>query len=147
MVLLLFITGIVAGCVYQQPEVLKPLPFSYTAGGTPSGYISQPPEVLKVNPEIDWNTQVGFNKSGNTFTIIKGSIPKVKASLREPPQQSIFSVNDSLNFIVFRRVFNEAGYGIEIDKVERRGNTFTVHIQLREKRARNAASKRHRQGV
>lgn len=126
-VLILFTVG-VAGCISQPPEVLKVNPEIDRT--TPAGFynVSQQPEVLKVNPEIDWNTPVGFyNKSDGTFTLIKGSIPEVKESLREPPQQSTFSVNDSLNIIVFRGVFSKAGYGINIDRVERQGNAFTVY--------------------
>ncbi len=98
-----------------------------------TGCISQQPEVLKINTVIDYNPLEGFhNKSEGMFTIIKGSIPEVKESLKgivnkKSAQQSTFSVDDELNFVVFRGVFSTGGYGINIDRVEKRGNIFTVY--------------------
>ncbi len=98
-----------------------------------SGCISQQPEELKVNPVIDLHPLGGFdNKSEGMFTIIKGNIQEVKDSLKDivikkAVQQYTFSTDDNLNFVVFRGVLPTGGYGINIDKVERRGNTFTVY--------------------
>lgn len=98
-----------------------------------AGCISQQPEIMKVNPVIDSNPLEGFyGKSEGMFTVLKGSIPEVKESLKEiiiekAPQQSTFSIDDDLNFVVFRGVFNSGGYGIDIDRVERQGNGFTVY--------------------
>lgn len=98
-----------------------------------AGCISQQPEIMKVNPVIDSNPLEGFyGKSEGIFTVIKGSIPEVKESLKEiiiekAPQQSTFSIDDELNFVVFRGVFSSGGYGIDIDRVERQGNAFTVY--------------------
>jgi S-layer protein (TIGR01567 family) len=98
-----------------------------------AGCISQQPEMLKVNPVIDSNPLEGFyGKSEGMFTVIKGSIPEVKESLKEiviekAPQQSTFSIDDELNFVVFRGVFSSGGYGIDIDRVERQGSAFTVY--------------------
>lgn len=98
-----------------------------------AGCIFQKPEILKVNPVIDIGSLDGFyGKSEGMFTVINGSIPEVKESLRnivvnKAAQQYTFSIDDSLNFVVFRGVFNSGGYSINIDKVERQGNTFTVY--------------------
>lgn len=98
-----------------------------------AGGVSQQPEVLEVNPVIDYNPLEGFhNKSNGMFIVINGSIPEVKESLKDivikkAPQQSTFSVDDGLNIVVFRGVFGTGGYGINIDRVERQGNAFTVY--------------------
>jgi|GEM_PF-6013615 len=106
-----------------------------------SGCISQQPEVPEVNPEIDLVTPAGsynatpagsYKKPEGMFTVIKGSIPEVRGSLRgiinkEASQQSIFSANDDLNLVVFRGVFPRAEASITIDKVEKQGNVFTVY--------------------
>ncbi len=98
-----------------------------------AGCVSQQPEVLKVNPLIDYNPLEGFyNKSEGMFTVLKGSIPEVKESLKDivikkAAQTSTFSVDDELNFVVFRGVFPTGGYGINIDRVEKQGNIFTVY--------------------
>lgn len=98
-----------------------------------SGCISQQPEIMKVNPVIDYNPLEGFyGKSEDMFTVLKGSIPEVKESLKDivikkAAQTSAFSVDDELNFVVFRGVFSSGGYGINIDRVERQENAFTVY--------------------
>ncbi len=103
-----------------------------------AGCISQQPEVLKVNPVIDYNPLGGYhNISAGMFTVIKGDIPEVKESLKDiiikkANQTSTFSTDDELNFVVFRGVFNTGGYGINIDRVERQGNAFTVYATYSE---------------
>ncbi len=103
-----------------------------------SGCVSQQPEVLKINPVIDYNPLEGFTgKSEGMFTVIKGSIPEVKESLKDivikkAAQTSTFSVDDDLNFVVFRGVFSTGGYGINIDRVEKQGNIFTVYATYRD---------------
>ncbi len=98
-----------------------------------AGCISQQPEMLKVNPVIDYNPLEGFyGKSEGMFTVLKGSIPEVKESfkdiiIKKAAQTSTFFVDDELNFVVFRGVFSSGGYGIDIDRVERQGNAFTVY--------------------
>ncbi|MCX9012439.1 MAG: S-layer protein domain-containing protein [Candidatus Methanoperedens sp.] len=98
-----------------------------------SGCVSQQPEMLKVNPVIDYAPLEGYaGKSEGIFTVIRGSIPEVKESLKDiiikkAAQTSTFSVNDDLNLVVFRGVFNTGGYGINIDRVEKQGNIFTVY--------------------
>ncbi len=98
-----------------------------------AGCVSQQPEILKVNPVTDYNPLEGFyGKSEGMFTVIKGGVPEVKESLKDivikkAPQTTTFSVDDELNFVVFRGVFNSGGYGIDIDRVERQGNAFTVY--------------------
>lgn len=98
-----------------------------------AGCISQQPEMLKVNPVTDYNPLEGFyGKSEGMFTVLKGSIPEVKETLKDivikkAPQTTTFSVDDELNFVVFRGVFSSGGYGINIDKVERQENAFTVY--------------------
>lgn len=100
-----------------------------------SGCISQPPAgkvILEVNPVIDYYPLGGFTeKSDGLFIVLKGSVPDVKECLndivvKKASQPSTFSVNDDLNFVVFRGVFNTGGYGIKINRVERQGNEFTV---------------------
>lgn len=125
--------AILSGCISQQPEVLKVNPEIDMA--TPVGFynISQQPEVLKVNPVVDIGPLEGFyGKSEGMFTVINGSISEVKEILKDivinkASQQSTFSADDELNFIVFRGVFSKAGYGINIDRVERQGNALTVY--------------------
>jgi len=101
-----------------------------------------PPEdekvVMKVNPVIDYNPLEGFmSNSEGMFTVIKGSIPEVKESLngiivKKAAQLSTFSFNDTLNFVVFRGVFPTGGYGINIDRVEKQGNIYTVYATYRD---------------
>ncbi len=96
-----------------------------------SGCVSRTQE-LQVNPVIDSNPLGGFSgQSGEMFTVLNGSIPEVKEHLnsiviKKIPQPSAFSVDDSLNFVVFRGVFSTGGYGIAIDRVEKQGYEFTV---------------------
>ncbi len=103
-----------------------------------AGCVSQQPEILKVNPVMYDNSLEGFyGKADGMFTVINGSIPEVKESLREiviknAAQTSNFSADDELNFVVFRGVFNTGGYGINIDRVERQGNAFTVYATYSE---------------
>ena len=88
---------------------------------------------LEVNPIIDYYPLEGYaKKSDQLFLMLKGSTQDVKIGLSEivikkvaPP--SAFSVDDELNLIVFRGVFNTGGYGIRIERVERRGNDFAVY--------------------
>ncbi|VVB84632.1 S-layer protein [uncultured archaeon] len=103
-----------------------------------SGCVSQQHDVLKINPVIDYNPLEGFTgKSEGMFTVIKGSIPEVKESLKnivikKVAQTSTFSVDDDLNFVVYRGVFSTGGYGISIDRVEKQGNIFTVYATYRD---------------
>ena len=95
-----------------------------------SGCISQP-EVLKVNPEI-YEIDYMQSQPRNTFTVLEGSISEVKKNFvdmlnKNTSRQYIFSANDELNFAISRGVFGIAGPEIIIDKVERRGNVFTVY--------------------
>ncbi len=96
-----------------------------------SGCVSRPQE-LQVNPVIDSNPLGGFSgQSGEMFTVLNGSIPEVKERLnsiviKKIPQPSAFSVDDALNFVVFRGVFSTGGYRIAIDRVEKQGYEFTV---------------------
>ncbi|MDW7728148.1 MAG: protease complex subunit PrcB family protein [Candidatus Methanoperedens sp.] len=98
-----------------------------------AGCISQQPEILEVNPVIEYNPLEGFyGEAEGMFTVLKGSIPEVKESLKDivikkAPQQSTYSIDDDLNFVVFRGVFSSGGYGIDIDRVERRGSAFTIY--------------------
>jgi len=88
---------------------------------------------LEVNPIIDYYPLEGYaKKSDQLFLMLKGSTQDVKIGLSDivikkvaPP--SAFSVDDELNLIVFRGVFNTGGYGIRIERVERRGNDFAVY--------------------
>ncbi len=70
-----------------------------------AGCVSQQTEVLKTNPVIDHNPLEGFyGESESMFTVIKGSIPEVKESLKDivikkAPQISTFSADDELNFV------------------------------------------------
>lgn len=100
-----------------------------------SGCVSQQPAgkvTLEVAPVIDYYPLGGSTeKSSGLFIVLKGNISDVKESLndivvKKASQPSTFSVNDDLNFIVFRGVFNTGGYGIKINRVERQGNEFTV---------------------
>lgn len=95
--------------------------------------VSQQPEILKVNPVIDYNSLGGYyNISEGMFTVMKGDIPEAKESLKEivinkTAHSSTFSTDDKLNLVVFRGVFYTGGYGIVIDRVERQGDMFTVY--------------------
>ncbi len=102
-----------------------------------SGCISQSPSgntvVLKANPVIEYYPLGGFaEKSEGMFAVLKGTIPDVKESLNEivinkVAKPSTFSVNDDLNFVIFRGVFSTGGYGIQIRRVEKQGSAFTVY--------------------
>ncbi len=102
-----------------------------TALAVLSGCVSQPQE-LKVSPVIDMNPLGGYSgKSEGMFTVLNGSIPEVKERLssiviKKAPELSAFSVDDTLNFVVFRGVFSTGGYGIKINRVVKQGNEFTV---------------------
>ncbi|MCZ7381583.1 MAG: S-layer protein domain-containing protein [Candidatus Methanoperedens sp.] len=97
-----------------------------------SGCISQQPEVLNVNPEIYWG-QVEYSnlsKAVGMFAVIKGSIPQVKESYEEiivnkTVQQSTFSVDDDLNFVISRGI--TPGFDINISRVEKQGDVYTVY--------------------
>ncbi|MCZ7385783.1 MAG: protease complex subunit PrcB family protein [Candidatus Methanoperedens sp.] len=92
--------------------------------------------VLKVNPVIEYYPLGGFTeKSEGMFAVLKGTIPDVKESLNEivikkAAKPSTFSVNDDLNFVIFRGVFSTGGYGIQIGRVEKQENAFTVYANF-----------------
>jgi hypothetical protein len=97
-----------------------------------SGCIYQKQEVVKVNPEI-YEGQVAYSnlsKAVGMFAVIKGNIPQVKESyediiVNKTAQQSIFYVDDDLNLVVSRGI--TPGFNINISKVEKQGNIFTVY--------------------
>ncbi|MCZ7384945.1 MAG: S-layer protein domain-containing protein [Candidatus Methanoperedens sp.] len=97
-----------------------------------SGCISQQPEVLNVNPDI-YEGQVVYSnlsKATGMFAVIKGNIPQVKESYEEiivnkTAQQSTFSVDDDLNFVISRGI--TPGFDINISRVEKQGNVYTVY--------------------
>ncbi|MCZ7392442.1 MAG: protease complex subunit PrcB family protein [Candidatus Methanoperedens sp.] len=115
----------------HQPTIIL-LTAAITVLASLSGCVTQPQEKLQVNPEIDLNPLGGFSgKSEEIFIVLNGSIPEVKERLnsiviKKALQPSAFSVNDALNFVVFRGVFSTSGYGIAIDRVEKQGNEFAV---------------------
>ena len=100
-----------------------------------SGCLSQSStnHKLEVNPIIDYYPLEGYaEKSDELFLVLKGSTQDVKISLndiiiRKVASPSAFSVDDELNLIVFRGVFKTGGYGIRIERVERKGNEFAVY--------------------
>lgn len=97
-----------------------------------SGCISQQPQILNVNPEI-YKGQVVYTNLSNAvgiFAVIKGNIPQVKETYEEiivnkTAQQSTFSVDDDMNFVVSRGI--TPGFDISISKVEKLGNVYTVY--------------------
>ncbi len=123
------------GNIIQPAKIL--LIVAITAVAAVVGCISQPPAVekvvLEVNPVIDYYPLGGFaEKSDDVFAVLKGSIPEVKESLKDivikkAAQPSTFSVDEDLNLVVMRGVFNTGGYGISIERVERLANAFTVY--------------------
>lgn len=122
------------GSIIQPARIL--LIVAITAVAAVVGCISQPPiekVVLEVNPVIDYYPLGGFaEKSDRVFAVLKGSIPEVKESLKDivikkAAQPSTFSVDEDLNLVVMRGVFNTGGYGISIERVERLANAFTVY--------------------
>jgi hypothetical protein len=123
------------GNIIQPARIL--LIVAITAVAAVVGCISQPPAVekvvLEVNPVIDYYPLGGFaEKSDGVFAVLKGSIPEVKESLKDivikkAAQPSTFSVDEDLNLVVMRGVFNTGGYGININRVERLSNAFTVY--------------------
>jgi hypothetical protein len=88
---------------------------------------------LEVNPIIDYYPLGGFaEKSNELFIVQKGTAQDVRISLSDivlnkSSLPSAFSVDDELNIVVFRGVFNTGGYGIRIERVERKGNEFVVY--------------------
>jgi len=114
--------------------------FAIVAIAVVPGCISQSPSseivVLKVNPVIEYYPIGGFTeKSEGMFAVLKGTIPDVKESLNEivikkAAKPSTFSVNDELNLVIFRGVFSTDGYGIQIGRVEKQGNAFTVYANF-----------------
>lgn len=114
--------------------------FAIIAIAAVPGCVSQPPSsdivVLKVNPVIEYYPLGGFTeKSEGMFAVLKGTIPDVKESLNEivikkAAKPSTFSVNDDLNFVIFRGVFSTGGYGIQIGRVEKQENAFTVYANF-----------------
>lgn len=122
-------------------DIIQPLKmlviFEIIAIAAVLGCVSQLPSsdmvVLKVNPVIEYYPLGGFiEKSEGVFIVLNGSIPDVKESLNEIVikklvKPSTFSVNDDLNFVIFRGVFSTGGHGIKIERVEKQGNDFTVY--------------------
>ncbi len=100
-----------------------------------SGCLSQSStnHKLEVNPIIDYYPLEGYaEKSDELFLVLKGSTQDVKIGLsdiviKKVALPSAFSVDDELNIVVFRGVFNTGGYGIRIERVERKGNEFAVY--------------------
>jgi hypothetical protein len=119
---------------YRKPAIRILLSAVIVAAA--AGCISQLPGekvILEVNPVIDYYPLGGYaENSDGVFAVLKGSIPEVKESLKDivikkAAQPSAFSVDEDLNLVVMRGVFNTGGYGISIERVERQANMFTVY--------------------
>jgi hypothetical protein len=94
---------------------------------------SPKPVVIDAQPYIDHSPLGGFTGSAQeAIYIIPGDTASAIFGLREivvynlSPKTS-FSVEDSLNIVIFRGVYNTGGYSIDISKVLLDGNTFRVH--------------------
>ncbi len=91
-------------------------------------------EQLQVEPVVEQNFLDGYSGRGEEgFFVIPGSVQEVREELadilagrREP--RKTFRADEELNFVVFRGVFPTGGYGLSVDSVQRRGNTFTVRV-------------------
>jgi hypothetical protein len=111
---------IITGCVSPPPTI--------TNNQTPTDVN----KTLDLTPVIDYNPLEGFTGEGaEGLYVISGDLPAVKEELqslvrRDTTQQKTFSVNEDLNIVVFRGVFNTGGYGIEIDEVKITDHLFTV---------------------
>ena len=107
---IIFVLVLLAGCTSQpQPE----------------------PKAMSVEPVVDYYFLGGYaGKAGEGFYVISGEINEVKEKLKKilagESARSTFSRDESINLVVFRGVFPTGGYGIEINSVERAGNTFIV---------------------
>jgi S-layer protein (TIGR01567 family) len=123
-------------CEEKQSRGLRPIPLlvSIIVFVIISGCISQQPEeVLRVNTEIYEGSIAGVNESQalRMFTVIKGNISEAKDSFgniitKKATQQSAFSVDDNLNFVISRGI-TRGGFGINVSKVEKQGNVYTVY--------------------
>lgn len=121
-------------CMEKQGGSFQPIILFFLVIGLAilSGCIYQKPEVVKVNPEI-YEDQVVYTNLSNAvgiFAVIKGNIPQVKETYEEiivnkTAQQSTFSVDDDMNFVVSRGI--TPGFDININKVEKQGNVYTVY--------------------
>jgi len=89
--------------------------------------------VLDVEPVIDYYSLGGYTgEGGEAFLAVSGDTGYVRKKLNEVVMgggtaDTLFKENEVLNLVVFRGVFNTGGYGIEIDKVKRGGNSFAVY--------------------
>lgn len=78
---------------------------------------SQPREILKATPVIDYYPLGGFTeKSEGMFIVLNGGIPEVKESLnnivvKKAVQPSTFSISDDMNLVVFGVFSVQAGTG------------------------------------
>lgn len=105
----------VSGCIFQQPA--------------PEEVV-----VLDVVPVIDYYSLGGYTggEIGEAFYVIAGDVSEVRETLNEIvvhgiPAETAFAETDTLNLVVFRGVFPSGGRGVEIDRVERAGDAFTVY--------------------
>ncbi len=132
-VIFLLVGLLVSGCVAEKSEDRTKTP-SPTVMQAP---ITQTPTplivTLDVQPVIDYYPLGGLSEKGvEAFYILSGDTPAVKKSLealvidRVSPSV-VFTEDEILNLVVFRGVFSTGGHGIEINKVEKAGNTFIVY--------------------
>ncbi len=90
-------------------------------------------EVLDVKPIVAYTALGGYTEDAKErFFVVAGGIETAweratGVATGEAEQAAEFKVNQHLNLVVFRGVFRTGGYGLEIEKVERKGNSFYVH--------------------
>lgn len=130
------VIALLSGCVSQETGEDKGLMKSNETSQLtplPTMTVDFNKTVLQVSAVIDPVPLGGYyEKTGQMFMVLNGSILEVKERLndivvRKAEVQSVFSRSDDLNFVVFRGVFPSGGYSIDIEKVERQSDVFTVH--------------------
>ncbi len=107
---------ILAGCVEPQAEKVE-----------------ERMEVLDVEPIVDYYALGGYTgDAGEGFFVVAGDVDETKAKARaivtgDAKQKVEFDSDELLNFVVFRGVFPTGGHGLEVERVEKVGNSFVVH--------------------
>ncbi len=115
--------------------ILLAIVISFLAGcvGPRGKEVGGQAEIIQVKPIVDYNFLDGYTGDAKEgLFVIAGDVDAAwekakKLAIGEEGQVAEFITNEPLNFLVFRGVFATGGYGLEIERVERRGNSFSIH--------------------
>ncbi len=106
---------------------------SFLAGCIDRGEIGEQLEVLDVEPVVDQYFLGGYyDAKEEALFVVAGDLEVTREEVRaliigERGQAFEFGTEEVLSFAVFRGVFSTGGHGLEIERIERISNSFSIH--------------------